>query len=204
VSSRALAGTPRRLDPADLGRHLDRLYRAAWALCGSREDAEDLVQDAFARVLARPRFLRSDDDLGYLLRVLRHSFVSSVRARARRPHDLAPIDGTEIADPATARRPDELAETRQVYAAISTLPPNFRDALVAVDVVGLSYGEAAKGLGVKEATLTTRLYRARARVIAELDPIGKESAPGGVEADGDGINHSTGGCRPAARRDRAR
>ena len=34
---------------------LDRLYRAAWALCGSHVDAEDLVQEAFARVLARPR-----------------------------------------------------------------------------------------------------------------------------------------------------
>jgi RNA polymerase sigma-70 factor (ECF subfamily) len=34
-----------QLDPQSLGDHLDRLYRAAWALCGSREDAEDLVQD---------------------------------------------------------------------------------------------------------------------------------------------------------------
>src|SRR5689334_19799437 len=48
----------RRLDTATLGDHLDRLYRAAWALTGSREDAEDLVQDTYARVLARPRFLR--------------------------------------------------------------------------------------------------------------------------------------------------
>jgi len=40
-----------RLDPARLGDHLDRLYRAAWALSGSREDAEDLVQETFARVL---------------------------------------------------------------------------------------------------------------------------------------------------------
>jgi hypothetical protein len=40
----------RTLDPAQLGDHLDRLYRAAWALCGSREDAEDLVQETYARV----------------------------------------------------------------------------------------------------------------------------------------------------------
>ena len=43
------------LDPETLGDHFDRLLRAAWALCGSREDAEDLVQDTYARVLARPR-----------------------------------------------------------------------------------------------------------------------------------------------------
>src|SRR3954451_7069339 len=43
------------LDPARIGDHVDRLYRAAWALCGSREDAEDLVQETYARVLGRPR-----------------------------------------------------------------------------------------------------------------------------------------------------
>ena len=48
------------LDPARLGDHLDRLYRAAWALCGSREDAEDLVQETYARVLRRPRVLRRE------------------------------------------------------------------------------------------------------------------------------------------------
>jgi RNA polymerase sigma-70 factor (ECF subfamily) len=169
----------RRLDAGELGRHLDRLYRAAWALCGSHEDAEDLVQETYARVLARPRFLRSDDDLVYLLRVLRHTFVSSLRVR--RPRTYAPIDEAEISDLSTVRRPDELAETHQVYTAISALPPDFRDALVAVDVVGLSYREAATHLGVKEATLTTRLHRARERVIAELEPAGKKSARGSVE-----------------------
>src|SRR5437764_11698033 len=74
------------LDPQSLGDHYDRLYRAAWALCGSREDAEDLVQDTYARVLARPRWVRREDDAGYLLRVLRNTFVATRRARARRPH----------------------------------------------------------------------------------------------------------------------
>jgi RNA polymerase sigma-70 factor (ECF subfamily) len=171
----------RVLDPGDLGRHLDRLYRTAWALCGSPDDAEDLVQETYARVLARPRFLRSDDDLGYLLRVLRHTFISSLRTRERRPRSYASIDEAEITDLSTARRPHEFAETREVYAAISALPPSFRDALVAVDIVGLSYAEAAKDLGVKEATLTTRLHRARARVIAELEPVGKETVRSGVE-----------------------
>jgi RNA polymerase sigma-70 factor (ECF subfamily) len=180
-SVRALGGAVRRLEPEKAGRHLGRLYRAAWALSGSREDADDLVQETYARVLARPRFLRSDDDLGYLLRVLRHTFVSSLRARDRRPRSDGTIDEAEIADFASASRPDELAETREVYAAIAALPPIFRDALVAVDVVGLSYAEAAAELGVKEATLTTRLYRARERVITDLAPTGKESVPGGVE-----------------------
>ena len=50
----------RLLDPARLADHVDRLYRAAWLLCGSREDAEDLVQDTYARVLSRPRRLHSE------------------------------------------------------------------------------------------------------------------------------------------------
>jgi RNA polymerase sigma-70 factor, ECF subfamily len=74
----------RPLDPARVGDHLDRLYRASWALCGSREDAEDLVQETYARVLARPRLLRNDDDLGYLLRALRNTFLNQKRSESRR------------------------------------------------------------------------------------------------------------------------
>src|SRR5262252_1094965 len=77
--------TERRLDPARLGDHVDRLYRAAWALCGSREDAEDLVQETYARLLARPRLLRNEDDLGYLLRALRNTFLNQKRTESRRP-----------------------------------------------------------------------------------------------------------------------
>src|SRR5947209_13323065 len=157
-----------QLDPGALGDHIDRLYRAAWGLTGSREDAEDLVQDTFARVLRRPRFLRSEDDLGYLLRVLRNTYFSSRRTAARRPQltDL-PDDFDRVEDRA-AVRPDAHLESRELYAAISALPDDFRDALIAVDVVGLSYREAANALGTREATITTRLHRARHRVAAAL------------------------------------
>ena len=56
-----------------------------------------------------------------------------------------------------------------MFPAIARLPESFRLALVAVDIAGLSYGEAARVLGAPEATVTTRLYRARARVARELD-----------------------------------
>lgn len=157
---------PRLLDPQRLGDHLDRLYRAAWGLCGSREDAEDLVQDTYARVLKRPRLLRSDDDLGYLLRVLRNTYFSSHRAAKRRiSADPLPDELDRFADPA-ARQPQHELEARELYAQIAALPPDFRDALVAIDLLGLSYREAARTLRVREATITTRLYRARLRLAA--------------------------------------
>jgi RNA polymerase sigma-70 factor, ECF subfamily len=167
----------RILDPSSLGDHIDRLFRAAWALSGSRVDAEDLVQDTFARVLAKPRRIRSENDIGYLLGVLRNTFISSRRAAARRPDPTTLAEGFELADPSPATRPELAVEAREVFEKIAALHEPFRDALVAVDVAGLSYAEAASLLGVKEATITSRLFRARAQVAR-----GMESPSEGVQS----------------------
>jgi RNA polymerase sigma-70 factor (ECF subfamily) len=158
----------RQLDPQALGDHIDRLYRAAWSLCGSREDAEDLVQETFVQVLRRPRFMRSDEDLGYLLRVLRNTFISSRRTAARRPRETPMPEDFEVADPSGFANPEASIDTAALYAAIAALPDSFRDAVVAVDVAGLSYREAAKALHVREATLTTRVHRGRQRLADAL------------------------------------
>ena len=150
---------------------MDRLYRAAWGLCGSREEAEDLVQETFARVLRKPRFLRSEDDVGYLLRVLRNTFFSQRRTASRRPQTTPLPDELDLIEDPSAVQAESRAESRELYAAISELPDDFRDALVAIDVVGLSYGEAARALRVREATITTRLHRARQRVATALAPV---------------------------------
>jgi RNA polymerase sigma-70 factor, ECF subfamily len=175
LGSPAVTAAERLLDPETLGDHIDRLYRAAWALSGSRADAEDLVQETFARVLAKPRRIRNEDDLGYLLQVLRNTFISSRRAAVRRPAPQVQDESFEPVDLRMASRPEQAAEVREVFAAIAALPDAFRDALVAVDVAGLSYGEAADLLGTKEATITSRLFRARAQVAR-----GMESSPEGV------------------------
>ncbi len=158
----------RQLDPEALGDHVDRLFRAAWGLCGSREEAEDLVQETFERVLRKPRLLRSEDDLGYLLRVLRNTFFSQRRAAARRPQTTALPDDLDLLEDPSAIQPDARLESAELYAAIAALPDDFRDALVAIDVAGLSYREAAQALRVREATITTRLHRARQRVASAL------------------------------------
>lgn len=153
----------RRLDPDRVAENLPRLYRAARAWTRSREEAEDLVQETFARVLARPRLLRGEDEVGYLLRALRNTLISQRRAESRRPATTELVDEVTVGTRASDD-PAEAAEMRQVYAAISRLPDEFRDAIVAVDVAGLSYPEASRALGVPEGTVTSRLFRARDRV----------------------------------------
>jgi len=159
----------RRLEPARLGDHIDRLYRAAWALCGSRQDAEDLVQETYARVLARPRLLRNEDDLGYLLRALRNTFLTQKRTESRRLRpDPLPEQLELVADP-NAREPQAALEFGELYAAVAALPDDFRDVLVAVDITGLSYKEAARALGIRVGTVMSRLYRARQQVVRRIE-----------------------------------
>jgi RNA polymerase sigma-70 factor, ECF subfamily len=157
----------RRLDPDRVAEHLPRLYRAARAWTRSREEAEDLVQETYARVLARPRLLRNEDERGYLLRSMRNTLISQVRARERRPQTTELVEEVAVSGRASDN-PAEAAEIREVHAAIAKLPEDFRDALVAVDIAGLSYPEAARALGVPEGTLTSRLFRARDRVARSL------------------------------------
>jgi RNA polymerase sigma-70 factor (ECF subfamily) len=137
-------------------------------LCGSPTDAEDLVQDTYVQVLRKPRLLRSDDDLGYLMRVLRNTFYSRYRSEARRPRsspleeheDL--VEGRPIAQPALA------AEASEVIAAVAALEQPFREVVAAVDLAGLSYKEAARALRTREGTVMSRLSRGRAQVADAL------------------------------------
>jgi RNA polymerase sigma-70 factor (ECF subfamily) len=156
------------LDTERMGDHLDRLFRAAWALCGSREDAEDLVQETYEKVLRKPRFLRREDDLGYLYRALHHTYFSSRRTASRRPQVAAQVDDLPLASARGDIQPEAAAETSMVLAAVAELPQPMREALVAVDVMGLSYAEAGKALGVHENTIPSRLARARLKVAEAL------------------------------------
>jgi RNA polymerase sigma-70 factor, ECF subfamily len=158
----------RQLEPERLGDHLDRLYRAAWALCGCREDAEDLVQETYARVLRRPRILRGGDDLGYLLQVLRNTFINGSRAAGRRTRTVPLPDALDLVEDPCGVRAESRLEATELYTAIAALPQDFRDAVIAIDLLGLSYREAATAFGTREATLATRLHRGRGRLAHRL------------------------------------
>ena len=165
---------PRRLDPERIADHLPRLFRSARAWTRTREEAEDLVQETCLRVLARPRLLRGEDELAYLLRAMHNTLVSQRRAAARRPQtEVFEDDGMIGARPEDD--PEHIVEVNEVVGAISELPDDYRDALVAVDVAGLSYREAASALGIPEGTVTSRLYRARGRLARRLG--GEQVAP---------------------------
>ena len=137
-------------------------------MCGSADEAEDLVQETCLRVLRKPRLLRSSDDLAYLIGVLRNVYYSRLRDRARRPEVL----GTED-DVAARERPgvgglESTIAAHEALAAVAALQPEYRDAVVAVDLAGLSYREAARALDTREGTIMSRLYRGRERVAEAL------------------------------------
>jgi RNA polymerase sigma-70 factor, ECF subfamily len=172
VATARAAGDPvadcagaRFLDPRALAAHRAVLYRAARGLCRSHHEAEDLVQETFTRVLARPRVLRRGDDLPYLLRALRNTHTTGCRVAARRP-TIVPMPSM---DQVAALDVPAAVEARRVIAAIAAAPGAYRDAVVAVDLLGLSYEQAARRLGTRKATLNTRLFRGRAHIARLMD-----------------------------------
>jgi RNA polymerase sigma-70 factor (ECF subfamily) len=158
---------PRRLDPEAAIGHLDRLYAAARALSGDPHLAEDLVQDTYAAVLSRPRWLSGSDELGYLLRALRNRWRDELRTRARRPQPT-PLDETNEHLHATVPAPDAALDGAAVLDVVHELPSPYRETVVAIDIIGLSYAEAGSALKVPTGTVMSRLHRGRAKVADRL------------------------------------
>jgi RNA polymerase sigma-70 factor (ECF subfamily) len=152
------------LEPERLPDYIDVLYRAARAMCGSRYDAEDLLQETFASVLRRPRWIRRGNERAYLLRALKHTYASRVRTAAFR---AATVELFEHDAPSCS---EDRASSRELTEAIASAPALYRDAVIAVDVLGLSYREAARSLHTRETTITSRLHRGRQHIARILLP----------------------------------
>jgi RNA polymerase sigma-70 factor (ECF subfamily) len=165
----ALSERPAVCEPntARLGDHLDRLYRAAYAYVGTQHEAEDLVQETYARVLSRPRRMIPGRELGYLLTALRHTFID---IRRRRRPEVTGLDEmvAAVPDERATGRADHGLTASEVYGAIAALPEVYREAVAAVDLAGLSYKEAADMFGVPIGTVMSRLYRGRAQLAERL------------------------------------
>jgi RNA polymerase sigma factor (sigma-70 family) len=132
-----------------------RLARACLLLTGSAAEAEDLAQEAMARVLERwERVSGLDDPEGYLFRTALNLHRSAVQRLAMAARRQVHRDHTEEPD-ATERRLDLLR-------AIRSLPRTQREVLVLVEWLGYSAEEAGRILGIEAVSVRGRLHRARA------------------------------------------
>jgi RNA polymerase sigma-70 factor (ECF subfamily) len=156
--------------------HADVLYRLALHLTHHREDAEDLVQETFARALrAWGGFAGGTDLRAWLLRILRNTFLDRRRQDRRHPveggfdEDWAGPAGSGEAWAQAEREPEQLRGlvAAEVRAALAELPEAART-LVLLDLEGLTEAELALVLGCAAGTVKSRLWRARARLRRRL------------------------------------
>ena len=151
---------------AELVTLLPRLRRFARALTRNPHDADDLVQLALERALARAHQLRPDAGVtGWVFGILRHAWIDELRARARRERVFAPEEsGQNVGDAGQGAQVERLS----VHDAMARLPQDQRLAVALVLIEGLSYKEAAHAMDVPIGTLTSRLARAREALQAML------------------------------------
>lgn len=145
---------------------LPRLRRLACALTGQPADADDLVQVALERALARAAQWRPDAALDkWVFAIVRNAWRDELRARARAQGLFAAEDAGATATDDSRARP---AQQLDMAKALAALPPDHREVVALVLVEGLSYGEAAGLLELPVGTVTSRLARARAALQAHL------------------------------------
>lgn len=138
---------------------LPRLRRFARTLARDPHDADDLVQVAVERALARSEQLRPDSRLSsWMFGILRNAWIDETRTRGRRNRIFAPEELGENVGDAASESP---AEALSVQDAMARLPDEQRMAVGLVLIEGLSYKEAAGIMGVPIGTLTSRLARGR-------------------------------------------
>jgi len=151
-------------------RHNQRLFRAARAVLRDEAEAEDVVQDAWVRAYASlAQFGGRASFATWLTRIAVHEAIARRRRRMRQ----VPLADHAATLPAGTRPPDDAAGGREVAIAIEraidALPTPYRTTFVLRDVQGLDTAETAACLDVPEATVKTRLHRARTLLRSQLD-----------------------------------
>lgn len=145
------------------------LRRYARSLLRERAAADDLVQDTLELAITRWSQRREDGSVrSWLFAILHNLAVNGMRQRARRGAP-APLDEIEETASTRATQEDGL-QHRDLMRALDRLPPEQKSVLVLVTVEDLSYAETAQVLGVPLGTVMSRLSRARAGLLALLEP----------------------------------
>ncbi|MCE5292346.1 MAG: RNA polymerase sigma factor SigE [Nocardiaceae bacterium] len=143
--------------------HADRVYRLAYRLTGNPHDAEDLTQETFIRVFRSIKSYQPGTFEGWLHRITTNLFLDMVRRRGRIHMEALPEDAERV--PGLRPSPEqEYADSRldpDLQAALDSLAPEYRAAVVLCDIEGLSYEEIGATLGVKLGTVRSRIHRGR-------------------------------------------
>ncbi len=156
----------------------DQVYRVARHLVGSREEAEDLMQETYARAFRSWRSFQPGTNLrAWLLRILTNLNIDRGRRRQRTP-DTQPLEEgdyflynrlEEAADgPTDEERVVERLSQDDIVEALSAVPHDFRDVIVLVDIGDFSYADAAQILDIPIGTVMSRLHRGRRILKSEL------------------------------------
>ena len=150
----------------------DQVYRVARRLVGSREEAEDLVQETYARAFRSWRsFTPGTNMRAWLLRILTNLNVDRGR-RIQRTPQTQPLEETDyyLANKVASAAGEEVLDQDvvverlsqdSVVSALSELPPQFRDVVVLVDIGDFTYADAAQILDIPMGTVMSRLHRGR-------------------------------------------
>jgi RNA polymerase sigma-70 factor (ECF subfamily) len=160
-----------------------QLRAAALRLTGNPDDAEDLVQETYAKAYAGLRGYQEGTNLrAWLYRIQQNAFNSGYRARKRRPHEV-PVDSLETgaaAHVAVDRSAEETALARMtdpaLRKALRSLPPHMVETIYLADAEGYKYAEIAEMTGVPMGTVMSRLHRARKRLWEQLGHPPEEEA----------------------------
>ena len=155
--------------------HLDALYRVALRLTGNPSDADDLVQETMLKAYRSwEQYQPGTNAKGWLLTILRNSFINEYRRRTRHPEtvDVDTIEPFAVFQDIQEEDPqgaffDKIVDD-EVRRAIDGLPDAFRETVVLSDVEGMSYQEIGKILGIPVGTVKSRLFRARQMLQAKL------------------------------------
>lgn len=164
----------------DAMEYLDQLYGAALRMTRNAADAEDVVQEAYAKAFASFKQFRPGTNLkAWLFRILTNTYINTYRKAQRRPQtsDDENVEDWQIAraasHEATGLRSaevealDAMPDT-QVLEALNGLSDDFREVVTLADIEGFSYKEIAQIMGTPIGTVMSRLNRARKQLRAQL------------------------------------
>ena len=143
----------------------------AFSLCGSRERADDLTQEALLKAWSHIDSFQEGTNLrAWLFTILRNSYFSEMRKRRREVEDS---DGKKAASLSVAPAQQGHVDMQDLHRALDMLPPDQREALILVGAAGMSYEETAEIVRCAVGTVKSRVNRARVKL---ADLLGIESA----------------------------